>query len=200
MAPSKPGSSPKVTSTASSSRESLPLPKLSSPGGVDEVLPSIRRHGVYAIEEIRSNPRALLAALEALIAEQERNDALVAENLVQAQLILKSRPKISYYDLVLQSDSLITTTEIAKDYGLSVKRLNQILHEEGVQFHRSGRWFLYAPFTQEGYAQSETHEYDAGKTRTHMYWTKKGRLFMYDLLKNQCGLLPVIEQNDCGAA
>jgi phage antirepressor YoqD-like protein len=89
----------------------------------------------------------------------------------------------------------LTTTEIAKDYGLSAKRMNQILHEQGVQFRQSGRWFLYARFAEQGYTQSKTHEYDEGKTRTHMYWTQKGRLFVYDLLKNRLGLLPVIEQN-----
>ena len=80
-----------------------------------------------------------------------------------------------------------------------IKKLNLLLHDAGVQFRQSGRWFLYARFAEQGYTQSKTHEYDEGKTRTHMYWTQKGRLFVYDLLKNQFGLLPVIEQ-DGGAA
>lgn len=102
--------------------------------------------------------------------------------------------KVSYYDVVLASPSLITTTEIAKDYGLSAKKLNQILRGEQVQFHQPGRWFLYAKFTEKGYTQSKTYEYDEGKTCTHMYWTQKGRLFIYDLLKNIRGLLPVVER------
>ena len=108
---------------------------------------------------------------------------------------MEAAPKISYYDIVLQSSSLLTTTEIAKDYGLSAKRLNQMLREAGVQFTQSGCWFLYAKHAQQGYTQSKTHEYDEGRTRTHMYWTQKGRLFIYDLLKAQ-GVLPVIEQDD----
>ncbi len=101
---------------------------------------------------------------------------------------------MSYYDVVLASLSLITTTEIAKDYGLSAKKLNQILRGEQVQFHQPGRWFLYAKFTEKGYTQSKTYEYDEGKTCTHMYWTQKGRLFIYDLLKYIRGLLPVVER------
>lgn len=101
---------------------------------------------------------------------------------------------MSYYGVVLASPSLITTTEIAKDYGLSAKKLNQILREEQVQFHQSGRWFLYAKFAEKGYTQSKTYEYDEGKTCTHMYRTQKGRLFIYDLLKNIRGLLPVVER------
>lgn len=159
---------------------------------VDEVLPTIRRHGVYAIDELLSNDEFLEQAIVQLRAER-------AKRLTAEQALLEAAPKVSYYDLVLQSASLLTTTEIAKDYGLSAKRMNAILHEEGVQFRQSGRWFLYARYAEQGYTQSKTHEYDEGKTRTHMYWTQKGRLFIYDLLKNQLGLLPVIEQ-DGGAA
>lgn len=152
----------------------------------DEVLPSIRRHGVYAIDELLQNDEFLEEAIRTLRAE--RLARLAAE-----QALLEAAPKISYYDVVLKSSSLLTTTEIAKDYGLSAKRLNQVLHAAGVQFKQSGRWFLYAKHAQQGYTQSKTHEYDEGKTRTHMYWTQKGRLFIYDLLKAQ-GVLPVIEQ------
>ncbi|MDO5722510.1 MAG: phage antirepressor [Actinomycetaceae bacterium] len=153
----------------------------------DEVLPSIRRHGLYAIDELLTNDEFLEQAIAHL--RTERMKRLAAE-----QALLEAAPKVSYYDIVLQSDSLLTATEIAKDYGLSAKRLNRILRDEGVQFHQSGRWFLYARFAKQGYTQSKTHEYGEGQTRTHMYWTQKGRLFIYDLLKNACGLLPVIER------
>ncbi len=159
---------------------------------VDEVLPTIRRHGVYAIDELLDNDEFLEHAIIQLRSER-------AKRLAAEQALLEAAPKVSYYDVVLQSDSLLTITEIAKDYGLSAKKLNLLLHDAGVQFRQSGRWFLYARFAEQGYTQSKTHEYDEGKTRTHMYWTQKGRLFVYDLLKNQFGLLPVIEQ-DGGAA
>ena len=155
----------------------------------DEVLPSIRRHGVYAIDELLQNDDFLEQAIAHLRAER-------AGRLAAEQALLEAAPKISYYDIVLQSDSLLTITEIAKDYGLSAKKLNRILRDEGVQFHQSGRWFLYARYAQQGYTQSKTHEYGEGQCRTHMYWTQKGRLFIYDLLKNSCGLLPVIEREE----
>ena len=159
---------------------------------VDEVLPTIRRHGVYAIDELLDNDEFLEHAIVQLRSER-------AKRLAAEQALLEAAPKVSYYDVVLQSDSLLSITEIAKDYGLSAKKLNLLLHDAGVQFRQSGRWFLYARIAEQGYTQSKTHEYDEGKTRTHMYWTQKGRLFVYDLLKNQFGLLPVIEQ-DGGAA
>lgn len=168
----------------------------------DEVLPSIRRHGMYAtdrlIEEIRTNPHAIMAMLQAYIEEKERSEKLLADNYQQAQLLLEARPKVTYYDMVLQSDSLLTTTEIAKDYGMSARKLNQLLHELGVQFKQSGRWFLYAAHAESGLAQSKTFVVaeETGKTATHLYWTQKGRLFIYETLKHECGLLPVIEQGD----
>lgn len=153
----------------------------------DEVLPTIRRHGMYAYDELLADDEFLEHAIATLRAER-------AKRLAAEQALLEAAPKVSYYDVVLQSDSLLTTTAIAKDYGLSAKKLNRILREEGIQFRQSGRWFLYAKYAEQGYTQSKTHEYGEGQTRTHMYWTQKGRLFIYDLLKNQLGILPVIER------
>lgn len=153
----------------------------------DEVLPTIRRHGMYAYDELLADDEFLEHAIATLRAER-------VKRLAAEQALLEAAPKVSYYDLVLQSDSLLTTTAIAKDYGLSAKKLNRILREEGIQFRQSGRWFLYAKYAEQGYTQSKTHEYGEGQTRTHMYWTQKGRLFIYDLLKNQLGILPVIER------
>ncbi|UQV57805.1 phage antirepressor KilAC domain-containing protein [Corynebacterium pseudodiphtheriticum] len=87
-----------------------------------------------------------------------------AKRLAAEQALLEVAPKVSYYDVVLQSDSLLTITEIAKDYGLSAKKLNLLLHDAGVQFRQSGRWFLYTRFAEQGYTQSKTHEYDEGYT------------------------------------
>ena len=153
---------------------------------VTSKLPAAQKFETWVFDEV------LERAITTLRAER-------AKRLAAEQALLEAAPKVSYYDIVLASPSLITATEIAKDYGLSAKKLNQILREEQVQFHQSGRWFLYAKFAEQGYTQSKTHEYDEGKTRTHMYWTQKGRLFIYDLLKNTRGLLPVIEREGQGA-
>ena len=53
----------------------------------------------------------------------------------------------------------------------------------------SGIWYLYAEHAKCGYTQSKTHLLESGKTVMHKYWTQKGRLFIYDLLKNRCGCL-----------
>ena len=98
---------------------------------VDEILPTIRRHGVYAIDELLDNDEFLEQAIVQLRSER-------AKRLAAKQALLEATPKGFYYDVVLQSDSLLTITEIDKDYGLSAKKLNLLLHDAGVQFRQSG--------------------------------------------------------------
>ena len=98
---------------------------------------------------------------------------------------------------MLQTPDAIAVSKIAKDYGKSAKWLNQKLHEKGVQFKQGDIWLLYQKHAEMGYTQSKTHTYadDQGgqHSRLHTYWTQKGRLFIYDLLKED-GVLPLIEQ------
>ena len=165
----------------------------------DEVLPTIRRHGLYAIDDIIADPDLGIRALLALKAEREARKALEVENKVKDQQIAELKPKASYYDLILQCPSLLSVTEIAKDYGLSAKALNKMLHDIGVQFNQSGVWFLYSKYQSYGYTQTKTQNYNrpdgSQGARTHMYWTQKGRLFLYDLLKRR-GVLPMIERTE----
>ena len=165
----------------------------------DEVLPTIRRHGLYAIDDIIADPDLGIRALLALKAEREARKALEVENKVKDQQIAELKPKASYYDLILQCPSLLSVTEIAKDYGLSAKALNKMLHDLGVQFSQSGVWFLYSKYQSCGYTQTKTQNYakpdGTQGARVHTYWTQKGRLFLYDLLKRR-GVLPMIERTE----
>lgn len=163
-----------------------------------EVLPAIRRHGLYAVDDMLNNPDALIAALVAFKAERQQRMALEAENAVQKQQLIEMQPKASYYDVVINSPDLVSITEIAKDYGWSGQKMNDYLHTKGVQFKQGGRiWILYQKYAERGYTSTKTHTYPATDgtihTKVHTYWTQKGRLFIYDLLKAD-GILPLIEQ------
>ena len=177
----------------------LPAAKAFKRWVTSEVLPTIRRHGLYAIDDIIADPDLGIRALLALKAEREARKALEVENKVKDQQIAELKPKASYYDLILQCPSLLSVTEIAKDYGLSAKALNKMLHDLGVQFSQSGVWFLYSKYQSCGYTQTKTQNYakpdGTQGARTHMYWTQKGRLFLYDLLKRR-GVLPMIERTE----
>ena len=164
-----------------------------------EVLPSIRRHGMYAMDELIENPDLAIKALTALKEEREKTKKLTETVAVQNQQISELKPKASYYDVVLNCKDLVSITEIAKDYGKSGRWLNEKLHELGIQFKQGSKiWLLYQKYADKGYTSTKTQTYNGNDgnvhTKVHTYWTQKGRLFIYDLLKEQ-GILPLIENN-----
>ena len=178
----------------------LPAAKRFKRWVTSEVLPAIRRHGLYAVDDMLNNPDALIEALQAYKAERMQRMALEAENAVQKQQLIEMQPKASYYDVVLNSPDLVSITEISKDYGWSAQKMNEYLHRQGIQFKQGGRiWILYQKYAEKGYTSTKTHTYPATDgsihTKVHTYWTQKGRLFIYDLLKAD-GILPLIEQED----
>lgn len=151
-----------------------------------EVLPQIHKYGMYAKDELLDNPDLLLDVVTKY--KEERTLRLMAE-----QRVNELQPKATYYDLVIQNKSLLSVTKIAKDYGISARKLNSLLHEFGVQFKQGDMWFLYQSYADKGYTQSFTHVIDDENSRMSTKWTQKGRLFIYDVMK-QNGWLPLIEQ------
>ena len=83
-------------------------------------------------------PSSFKEALQLALEQEEKIEALRLENKVQEQQIAELKPKASYYDLVLQCKDLLSMTEIAKDYGMSAKGMNKLLHDLGVQYKQSG--------------------------------------------------------------
>ena len=161
-----------------------------------EVIPSIRKHGVYATDELLNNPDFLIDALTKLKEEREKRIALEIDNNIKSQQIGELKPKADYVDKILKSKSLMTITQIAKDYGMSGTKLNSILHDLRVQYKQSNQWLLYSKYHNKGYTHSEpfiVNQTDGTtKTRLTTKWTNKGRLFLYNLLKDS-GYLPLIE-------
>lgn len=159
----------------------------------NEVLPAIRQHGVYAtdgfIKKSIEDPAWAISVLQELQTQNE----MVA---MQQQMILEMKPKVSYYDLILQSDSVVSISKIAKDYGMSPQAMNKLLKALGIQYKQGDQWLLYQKYANQGYTQSKTYAIDNNKSRMHTYWTQKGRLFLYDLLKSEKGILPVIERGE----
>lgn len=112
----------------------------------------------------------------------------------QQEELEKARPKVEYFDNQMRNPGLMTTTEIAKDYGWSAKKLNSKLHELGVQYRQGKHWVLYQKYADKGYTQYEPFPYDDNKgVHNNLKWTQKGKKFIYDLLANE-KLYPVLEQ------
>lgn len=114
---------------------------------------------------------------------------LVATKKIEAleQKILEDKPKIEYVDNVLNSESLLTTTLIGKDFGLSAKKLNEILSQGKIIYKQSGTWVLYSKYQDLGLAQTVTTEKTTKEgvqlTFHTLKWTEKGKQFIYNYLK-----------------
>lgn len=154
------------------------------------------------VEEAWNSPEAVMAralqfANHQLALLKHQNMELTETVAVQNQQILEMQPKVSYYDVVLNCKDLISTSAIAKDYGKSAIWMNRYLHEKGVQFKQGDIWLLYQKYAQKGYTSTKTHSYSGSDgephTKVHTYWTQKGRLFIYELMKSD-GMKPLIEQ------
>ena len=162
-----------------------------------EVLPSIRKHGLYATEELLNNPDFMIQALTALKEEREKRKSLETENAQQKQIIGELKPRADYTDRILSNKGLVTITQIAKDYGMSGRKMNKLLEDLHVQYKQSGQWLLYADYHDKGYTHSKTinitRKDGTPDVTMETKWTQKGRLFIYDLLKSK-DILPIIEQ------
>lgn len=115
----------------------------------------------------------------------------------QAAALEETKPKLRYHDIVLSCPDLLTITQISQDYPISNQRLNKILADKGVQYRdKNGMWCIYAKYGMNQYAQTHTHTYKDKKGNYHsklyLKWTQKGRLFIYELLKEE-GILPNCE-------
>lgn len=153
------------------------------------------------VEEAWNTPEMVLHRANEILHRQLQSKIAEISKLGEAlaikdQQIAEMRPKVTYYDVVLQCRDVVPITVIAKDYGWSAKRMNQYLYEKRVQFKQGGKiWILYQKYAEMGYTQTRTYTYDEDRhCDVHTYWTQKGRLFIYNLLKAD-GILPVIERD-----
>ncbi|MEB5628433.1 phage antirepressor KilAC domain-containing protein [Staphylococcus capitis] len=169
----------------------------------------IRDYFIEVEKAYRNNPIQNLSRKDllkmALESEEEkerleqRNKDLLLENNMQQQQIGELQPKAEYHDLILQSKELVNITQIAKDYGMSAQEMNKTLKDLKIQYKQSGQWLLYKHYHDKGYTHSVTEKYfrkdGSVGVNMHTKWTQKGRLFLYDILKNN-GIVPTIEKNN----
>lgn len=128
---------------------------------------------------------------------EKRVAALTTEVLMLSQQNNELKPKADYTDTILKNKGLVNIGQISKDYGMSAQKMNDLLHESKVQYKQGNQWLLYAKHQDKGYTHSDTISIKRSDgtpdVTMRTKWTQKGRLFIYDLLK-QKGILPVIER------
>lgn len=157
---------------------------------------------IQAFNEMENKIKALAPtsykeALLLLIAKEEEKEQLLLENKQSQQIIGELKPKADYVDIILNNKGLVTITQIAKDYGMSGQEMNAKLHSLKVQYKQSEQWFLYRDYHGKGYTHSKTIDFKRSDgtmdVKMTTKWTQKGRVFLYNLLKDN-KILPVIEQ------
>ena len=141
--------------------------------------------------------RALIFSNNKINLLQEQNNQLLLENKMSEQMINELKPKADYTDIILKNKSTVTITQIAKDYGMSGQKMNKILADLRVQYKLGTQWLLYSKYQSEGYTHSQTINITRADGRPDITmetkWTQKGRLFLYNFLKEK-EILPVIER------
>lgn len=148
-----------------------------------EVLPAIRKHGIYAtdnvIENTLNNPDYIITVLTEYKKEKE-------QNLLLQQEIGELKPKADYVDEILKSTGTLATTQIAADYGISAQKLNKLLHEARLQRKVNKQWVLYSEHMGKSYTDSDTITIvrSDGREDTVLQtrWTQKGRLKIHEIM------------------
>jgi len=173
-------------------KSNLPQAEVFESWVFDEVLPTIRKTGMYVTDNvwdtIMNDPEKLGEVLINYGKVKKEKELLEEENQIQKQLIAEYKPIKEYVDTILSSEDTMTTTQIAADYGFSAYELNKTLNEQRVVRKVGGQWILYIEHMNKGYTKSETmtvkKKDGTDKVVANTKWTQKGRLFIHNLLEN----------------
>jgi phage antirepressor YoqD-like protein len=140
----------------------------------------------------------VIAEKDAKIEEQslliEAKDEEIKE---KDEKIERDAPLLTYASIILACVDAVVVSIIAQDYGMSAVAFNGLLHDLGIQYKRGERWYLYQEYAGMGYVVSYSTPYTGSdgskRSRSDMRWTQRGRMFLYERLKDE-GYLPVVER------
>lgn len=138
---------------------------------VKEILKTIRKHGIYAtdnvIDNILNNPDFGIELLTKL--KEERAARVEAER--------KNA-------ILMHVNKTYTITEIAKELGLkSAIQLNRILAVKKIQYQVNGTWVMFSQYSDCGYEEIKQEVLDSGKVIYHRRITQMGRKFILGLFE-----------------
>lgn len=145
----------------------------------DEVLPTLRKTGGYVSE---GNEEEFIMNYFPSFSEEVKQAMVLdlrKQNQEYKEQLELQKPKVDYHDTVLNSDKLITTTNVAKDLGMSATKLNKILNEKGVIYKKGGN---YVPYSKYEWLIPDYCDYTMNQYGQVMKWKEKGRKWIIDLL------------------
>lgn len=156
------------------------------------------RAQAYQVPSTFREALLLAAEQQEKIEEQQRLIEQNNEQILQlSSAVVSMEKKVTYLDKILACPSTVKVKTIAQDYGMSAIAFNLLLHDHGIQYKCGDVWVLYAKYLPEGYVKDVPFEYTRTNGTTgmasNMQWTQKGRMFLYEFLKEK-GILPLIER------
>lgn len=159
-----------------------------------EIRKQLRREYFTMREVINSNEQLKAQLLlkiykggqEAILSTRELVDIEVKESTKPLlDKIEVDKPKVDYYENVLNTKDDMSTTQLAKSFNMTARRLNKYLNDKRVQYKPKGSdtWLLYKEHDGKGYTHMRTYINEKNNTTIHyLVWTEKGKRFIYDLL------------------
>lgn len=159
-----------------------------TPQTIDSVLAD-PDNAIRLLTALKEERKALKAANRQIAVLEDQKKAYHSENRRllklkdrQDKIILEQAPLVEYAQNVLDSYDTFTSTQIAKELGMSAQALHKFLKDAGVMFKHGSQWFLYAKYQAKGYVKTREHTYQRKDGRTGLFlttvWTEAGRMFV----------------------
>ena len=159
-----------------------------TPQTIDSVLAD-PDNAIRLLTTLKEERKALKAANRQIAVLEDQKKAYHSENRRllklkdrQDEIMREQAPLVEYAQNVLDSYDTFTSTQIAKELGMSAQALHKLLNDAGVMFKHGSQWFLYAKYQAKGYVKTREHTYQRKDGRTGLFlttvWTEAGRMFV----------------------
>ena len=169
-------------------KELMKYGETATPQTIDSVLAD-PDNAIRLLTALKEERKALKAANRQIAVLEDQKKAYHSENRRllklkdrQDKIILEQAPLVEYAQNVLDSYDTFTSTQIAKELGMSAQALHKFLKDAGVMFKHGSQWFLYAKYQAKGYVKTREHTYQRKDGRTGLFlttvWTEAGRMFV----------------------
>ena len=156
---------------------------LADPGNAIKVLTALQEER-KRVKQLEDQKRCYQSENRRLLRIMDKQQDLIYQ---QEEEMTRQNHLVTYARNVLGSDTTFTTTQIAKELGMSAVALNRLLHEYGIQYNQSGHWFLYQQYADNGYVKTREHMYERKDGRIGlnltMEWTTAGRMFIHEVIR-----------------
>lgn len=159
-----------------------------TPQTIDSVLAD-PDNAIRLLTALKEERKALKAANRQIAVLEDQKKAYHSENRRllklkdrQDEIMREQAPLVEYAQNVLDSYDTFTSTQIAKELGMSAQALHKLLNDAGVMFKHGSQWFLYAKYQAKGFVKTREHTYQRKDGRTGLFlttvWTEAGRMFV----------------------